>query len=107
MAFRVGQKVIYLGPGPRSFRRIWKEFRHPFERPKTDGIYTVANVYFHVEGDEEMIELLELPSPEDDYWAAGFRARRFRPVVERKTDISIFEAMLTGTKKRRVLAQGE
>lgn len=30
---------------------------------------------------------------------AGFAAWRFRPVVERKTDISIFQAMLNTTKE--------
>lgn len=30
----------------------------------------------------------------------GFDARRFRPVVERKTDISIFKAMLNPSKEQ-------
>ncbi len=33
----------------------------------------------------------------DDF---GFRPSRFRPIVERKTDISIFKAMLTPSKEQ-------
>jgi hypothetical protein len=36
----------------------------------------------------------------------GYRRRRFRPIVERKTDISIFKSMLTSAgKKERVNAR--
>ena len=43
------------------------------------------------------IGLVETPS---ETGPLHWYARRFRPVQPRKTDISIFEAMLTGAKER-------
>ncbi len=42
-----------------------------------------------------MLVLVELNQPDDAYWFAGQVADDFRPVVGRKTDISIFTDMLT------------
>lgn len=71
MAFRVGQKVVCI---------------HPVNNFRENEIYTVMGidaVYLHIDsliGNRPIV---------------GFFSWRFRPVVERKTDISIFTKMLT------------
>jgi hypothetical protein len=85
--FHVGQKVVCIHGCPSS---------NPLPHCVKGKIYTVANVY--IIDDLTMIELFELPFPglvdADGEWMPGFVAECFRPVVERKTDISIFTAML-------------
>lgn len=99
MLFHVGQKVV----------RITSIDFHPdtslyYEQlPVKDGIYTVRKVVMERYHDtlEEipallLVEIVNEPRP----WANGgvheaaFDASRFRPLVERKTDIAIFEKML-------------
>jgi len=85
--FRVGQKVV----------RVSGE-RHPSEYsyvnyPPLNAPVTVANFYV-AENGVDMVEIIEFPCPETDERYAGFRARHFRPVVDRPTDISIFTRML-------------
>lgn len=90
MTFRVGQKVICIdevGQNPNLGDRTVIKGR----------IYTVREAYdwFGYPG----IRLDEIYN----YLDRGYSAHRFRPVVERKTDISIFTAMLN-TSKREVEA---
>ena len=74
MTFRVGQKVVCVD---------------------ATGTYLVCkgNVYTVTGVDTPFIEIdhTEVPSFDDH---RGMLASRFRPVVERKTDISIFTRML-------------
>lgn len=91
--FRVGQKVVFIG-GRDGWRHRWEKFWHPYASPQIGAIYTIANMYTSSQGFLNL-ELVEFPSPATKHWAAGFRAERFRPVVERKTDISTFTKMLT------------
>ena len=91
MAFYRGQKVTPVDlPEHWSQRVAAKLFPYKSVRPEKGEVYTVANVYF-AEDREAMIELIELPAPEQrhwwGYWAAGFRAAGFRPVVEPKTEL--------------------
>jgi hypothetical protein len=81
MAFYVGQKVVCVDAtkihtplAPRMVQR--------------GGIYIVSALL----GDNLLIE--GHPNPGMGAADIGWRAYRFRPVVERKTDISIFKAML-------------
>ena len=86
MAFRIGQKVVCVD-NSADVGRSW----HPGERPIIDEIYTVERIgYSH---GLLCAQLAELPRtcPEHKW----FRQTRFRPAVERKTDISIFTKMLT------------
>lgn len=79
--FQVGQKVVCVDPGF-------------FTAFLTRGaIYTVSSV--SVEWGEDWIGCAETYGGKE-----GWRARRFRPLDEHKTDISIFTAMLTPKKKR-------
>lgn len=93
MAFYVGQKVEFAYDGPSfSGRRA--------TRLKKGQIYTVAG-YTGVGGvsyDGEVLPsglLLVEITPRS---RGGFDPKRFRPITERKTDISIFKAMLNPSK---------
>lgn len=64
------------------------------------------------EPDQPAIYLEEIINPPFDYdgWIGevSFRTWRFRPVHERKTDISIFTAMLDPTRRKElVLTSGK
>lgn len=87
MTFRVGQKVecveaIDCGDG----------------LVKGD-IYTIASVRYFSDDDSVGVTVVEIDSKEDEEYYAEFPAWRFRPVVERTTDISIFTAMLNTSKR--------
>jgi len=99
MTFHVGQKVVCVGTFDRIglMMRIYRFF-YPFEEARTGQVYTVSNIYFI--GDKMMLEIVELPTIDDGVWAPGYYARGFRPAVERKTDISVFKAMLKSSKVR-------
>lgn len=82
MTFRVGQKVALVGTGS------WKAWRGTVDerpKPRHGVVYTVREIEFHFG-----LEWLVIGFGTD-----GFDARDFRPVVERKTDISIFTKTLT------------
>lgn len=100
MNFRVGQKVIYVGI-KRSLAHAIQRLFHPYKVPEKGVVYTVSNTY--ASDDEQVIELLEFPSPADGYWDAGFLSDAFRPAVDRKTDIAVFKEILRkATRKRSV-----
>lgn len=92
MAFRIGQKVVCVDARARiSLYRAWIYNDAPVE----GRVYTISAIVLD-EG-EDCLVLLEHPrSPRSQH--SGFAARRFRPVVERKTDISIFTKMLKPSK---------
>ena len=103
MAFHVGQKVEYVGQPPEGLGEMLYRWLHPYEDIVRKGApYTVANVYTMPDGDT-LLELVEVPAPETRYWCAGWLAVCFRPIVENKTNISIFTAMLN-TKQRELVA---
>jgi len=93
MAFRVGQKVVCVDDSD------WvASLLNMPNRPVRGRVYTVRGLY------ENAIYLEEISNPPQARWKNGdvaeacFFARRFRPVVERKTDISAFTKMLTGKR---------
>jgi hypothetical protein len=88
MTFRVGQKVVCIDASGGALN--WGGKR----RPVLGAVYTVRSVYRQEDEPEGILleEIINQLHPCGDEY--GFRARRFRPIVERKTDISIFTAML-------------
>lgn len=82
--FYVGQKVVCVDGKPRNY---------PHCAVRAGAVYTVSKIMHSIYGDS-----LHVAEVDGDYW--GFYADRFRPVVERKTDISIFTAMLNPSKQR-------
>jgi hypothetical protein len=100
MTFYSGQKVVHIGWPPRS---LWERFIEWVLPPQIDDIvigqvYTVFKISNH--GGDLYLELVEIAPPKHWYWLDGYIADAFRPLVERKTDISAFTGMLTGAKDR-------
>lgn len=82
MTFRVGQRVVCVDASCRP-GYDWKG-----RAPKEGSIYTVVGFSKPRIGDYDCIVLAEISHP----W--GYRASRFRPIVERKTSIEVFQRML-------------
>lgn len=85
--FHVGQKVECVNDGPSRYSLT------SGSRVKKGAIYTILRIRIGGIG-IEVVDLVEA-SPGRD--CDGFDPERFRPIVERKTDISVFTKMLTGT----------
>lgn len=94
--FRVGQKVVCVSV---------PDFRpEQPNKPILGGIYTVRSVAVNHQG-LPGIRLEEIRNPVGHFTGGfhdepGFFAWRFRSVVDRKTDISVFKAMLKPSKTR-------
>lgn len=87
--FRVGQKVVCVDAGPTDAGL-------PSILTK-DAVYTIASIKEFWGG--LGVRLIEITLP--DYaprHVNAWKAERFRPVVERKTDISVFTQLLKPTK---------
>jgi hypothetical protein len=87
MTFRVGQKVVCVNDNGRSLRPSWEIL------PVRGETYTIRCI----EGRAvRLAEIINDPFPySEGLGELKFLASRFRPIVERKTDISIFTKMLT------------
>lgn len=92
--FRIGQKVVCVDLSP-SCRGVLM----PFVK---DRVYTVSNTIDTWEG--QGVELAEVETPAVVGHFRAWNASRFRPVVERKTDISIFKAMLNPSSRETEVA---
>jgi hypothetical protein len=87
-------RVVCINDAPLTHKR-WD---HRFEHPKKGRIYTVVGRSVDPVGGKDLFILDEIknsPAHNGGYWTA-----RFVPVKDRKTDISIFTAMLTKSKVR-------
>jgi hypothetical protein len=83
MAFQVGQKVTRIDDKPWRIRRF--SVRAPTEGPVFGVVYVVVDIEHY-----EDCQYLSF----SEFDGAAFDERRFRPVVEGETDISIFRRML-------------
>lgn len=86
--FRVGQKVVCVDASHWKSRRTDAD-----QKLVLSAVYTIQAI----EGTHFEFPSVKIEELYPDKW---MRANRFRPIVERKTDISIFTAMLTPTKVR-------
>lgn len=94
MAFRVGQKVVCVDASIPDASQLSVPIIK--KNGLVEGsIYTIAQV-----GVTHPFDPRKLPCVFVDEICLRMPlwAHRFRPVVERKTDISVFTAMLTGSK---------
>lgn len=94
MTFRVGQKVVCVDASGGPGRWIGDE---ALER---DSIYTIHSLFIHPKG-STCVRLVEVKRSIDcviEHGHDGYGAWRFRPVVERQTDISVFTEILRTTK---------
>lgn len=92
--FYVGQKVVCVNARSRP-NRVWLTDTPP----KEGEVYTIDGLSLDRFDGTQILFLAEIKNYEgSDDW--GFASFRFRPVVDRKTDISIFKAMLNPADKR-------
>jgi hypothetical protein len=102
MAFRVGQKVVCVDTTSAGLGQRW-----PSDYLKLGNIYTIRWIgecpYEAWRYLGPCIRLLEVIRPKDstnpEWNDMPFAQARFRPIVERKTDISIFTRMLNPSKQ--------
>ena len=87
--FRIGQKVVCVDNKVRPITA----YPEILKKLKVNGIYHIAKVTHEGAG----VHIAEIISPNK----TSFFSDRFRPVVERKTDISTFEKLLN-TKNHKV-----
>lgn len=66
--------------------------------PKSNHVYTISRII--AQGSDVGIQVEEIATQYRDGSEIAFWAGCFRPVQPRATDISIFTAMLTGTKRK-------
>lgn len=104
--FHVGQKVVCVPAERAAWRKNLKSVSPEENLPKKGNIYTIRAVmafgetmWLHLEEVANRPRLYAFPDGVSRLMECPFEARYFRPVVERKTDISIFTAMLNPTKK--------
>lgn len=87
--FHVGQKVVCVDGKPYS------ELTKGGWCPHTGGVYTIRSIFLW---DEKpflrLDEYHDTGRPNGPWGEGGWNALRFRPVVQRKTDISVFKDML-------------
>lgn len=87
MKFHVGQKVVCVDAS-----RTWLGKRVPLRH---NTIYTIGRVNSWTDPDGDYgVSVLEVAAPDDDYHLPEFKACRFRPVTDNRTDISVFTALL-------------
>lgn len=84
--FRAGQKVVCVDAVPR-----YPEDKTTFL--EEGAVYTVVSTFETWAGDGVTLNEFSVVDGK-----RGWHADRFRPAVERKTDISVFKAMLKTTK---------
>lgn len=81
MTFRVGQKVVCVDVSG------WNDADYlSWSYPRLGEIGTVIG--FSFDGEHPCVLLAEHPNPTAPTALGGFRSRRFRPIVEKKTEIS-------------------
>lgn len=96
MSLHVGQKVTMRQPIPSGL-----DCDPSTILPEFGAVYQVRDIEFY-EG-SDWVRLDEIRNP--DVWDGGrliepwFAADGFRPIITRKTDISIFTALLDGVKQ--------
>lgn len=102
--FRVGQKVVCVSLEENAQHAISRESAKRFGAiyPQVGRVYTVRSIYETQSGLKGIL-LCELDNMRASQRAGrerecGFVVNWFRPVADRKTDISIFKAMLNPSK---------
>lgn len=88
MTFRIGQKVVCIDDGSRA-GHIWGG-----DLLYRNKIYTVTGFWRCEDG----LGLILREAKNHEEFGQSYDARRFRPAVDRPTDISVFTEILRTTK---------
>jgi|GEM_PF-852650 hypothetical protein len=113
--FRIGQKVIYVcNQQPDDFVREAKAMwlSNGLIIPEEGHVYTIRDLRDGMNRRDGVIPVVlleeirnrEVPLFGGRYGEPGFSYESFRPVVDRKTDISCFKAMLNYRPKVVVIS---
>lgn len=98
MTFSVGQKVVLVG-WVEKYVPAWKALGAVY--PNVGDVYTIRAIRSW--RDSAVLLLTEIDNSHLPYYPEpGFSQSFFRPIVERKTDISVFTEMLIPAGKERV-----
>jgi hypothetical protein len=89
MTFRVGQKVVCVDANPHSLGYRGPGW-HPQEAPIEGAVYTIRSIGISPDCPLLAVQLVELRRP----YKWGYGVTRFRPVVERSTDITFAHEIL-------------
>lgn len=100
--FYIGQKVVCIAKGDWSTAiQIHLEGGQRVVVPKAGDIYTIRDIYIDPFIGVTGIRLVEVVNDSITRWAnyklymeIGWHEHEFRPLQERKTDISIFRKLL-------------
>lgn len=105
MSFHIGQKVVCVDDGP-------PEFNLRKEGLRRGAIYTVREVglrsWFDGAPAVRLMEIIRGPKASetgDEDSDTPFWAHRFRPLIEHKTDISVFKKILADASKEKEAAE--
>lgn len=103
MNFYVGQKVVCVND--RCLPDQWAGYEWDGDAPTIGNVYTVRSVH-HDKQQNLVLWLNEIRRSKRsiEEWhddLIGYGAERFRPLVERKTDISIFTEILNDVNNRQ------
>lgn len=90
--FRVGQKVVCVDDRESNLLGYWNGLELVKGR-----IYTISQTGLAHHLDPQQLPCVHVAEIDRE---SPFWAHRFRPVANRKTDISIFTAMLDRSKRR-------
>lgn len=105
--FHVGQKVVCIDADGPTFEGVPHVHWRPSEKIVNGTIYTVRKVYVDSRGAPclWLNEVQRSPESQSRFGpTVGYGQHRFRPLAERKTDISIFTAMLTPNRVKELVA---
>ena len=103
--FHVGQKVVCIDDLERDEMIPGVSFIGDLDGLRKGSVYTIRSVFFSPVFGEPLVRLNEIQRLPlcrigGFKFEGGYDPSRFRPVAERRTDISIFRAMLEPKKAR-------
>lgn len=101
--FRVGQKVVCINSRVTpDYHAKGLDYRGDLDGLRDGEVYTIREVFYCCLHQRVLVCLREIKRDISNRTRHefGFEPRRFRPVAERKTDISVFKAMLNPSKEQ-------
>ena len=108
MSFHVGQRVVCVND---EWQDWWPHYEYWWpHKPIKGHIYTIRAVRYDPIRKGDGVLLYEIHNPER-LWGdgntgeGGFMAYKFRPLTERKTDISVFKRILADASKEKEAAE--